>query len=182
MARHHGLLFALLLAPAAFAADAPEYVLELHDSPDVSAKDVVGVFQEKLGVSPAQSMPLVQRISESGSSVVLMGPEVTCQKIAAFFEVHATLHHPHTRTCTRSTGAGCRATGSSSSNYTTTSIRTAPTRDTRSVLRVTGDQDEDDRAREARGRRAQGAARRVRRQRGGAARCGPVQVTSHGRR
>ena len=100
MARHHGLLFALLLAPAAFAADAPEYVLELHDSPDVSAKDVVGVFQEKLGVSPAQSMPLVQRISESGSSVVLMGPEVTCQKIAAFFEVHAALHRPHTRTCT----------------------------------------------------------------------------------
>ena len=108
MARHHGLLFALLLAPAAFAADAPEYVLELHDSPDVSAKDVVGVFQEKLGVSPAQSMPLVQRISESGSSVVLMGPEVTCQKIAAFFEVHAALHHPHTCTCTRSTLAAVR--------------------------------------------------------------------------
>jgi hypothetical protein len=100
MARHRGLLLALLLAPA-FAADAPEYVLELHDSPDVSAKDVVGVFKEKLGVSEAQSMPLVQRISESGSSVVLMGPEVTCQKIAAFFEVHIALHHPHTHTCTR---------------------------------------------------------------------------------
>jgi hypothetical protein len=100
MARHRGLLLALLLAPA-FAADAPEYVLELHDSPDVSAKDVVGVFKEKLGVSETQSMPLVQRISESGSSVVLMGPEVTCQKIAAFFEVHTALHHPHTHTCTR---------------------------------------------------------------------------------
>lgn len=85
MARHLGLLLALL-APAAFAADAPEYVLELHDSPDVALKDVIGVFKEKLGVSEAQSMPLVQRISESGSSVVLMGPEVTCQKIAAFFE------------------------------------------------------------------------------------------------
>ena len=104
MARHLGLLFALL-APAAFAADAPEYVLELHDSPDVSLKDVVGVFKEKLGVSEAQSMPLVQRISESGSSVVLMGPEVTCQKIAAFFEVRTALHHPRTRTCTRGTGA-----------------------------------------------------------------------------
>ena len=99
MARHLGLLFALL-APAAFAADAPEYVLELHDSPDVSLKDVVGVFKEKLGVSEAQSMPLVQRISESGSSVVLMGPEVTCQKIAAFFEVCTALQHPRTRTST----------------------------------------------------------------------------------
>lgn len=96
MARHLGLLFALL-APAAFAAaDAPEYVLELHDSPDVSLKDVIGVFKEKLGVSEAQSMPLVQRINEAGSSVVLMGPEVTCQKIAAFFEVHAALRHPRT--------------------------------------------------------------------------------------
>ena len=104
MARHLGLLLALL-APAAFAADAPEYVLELHDSPDVALKDVIGVFKEKLGVSEAQSMPLVQRISESGSSVVLMGPEVTCQKIAAFFEVHTALRHPHTRMCTRGTGA-----------------------------------------------------------------------------
>lgn len=86
MARHVrlGLMFALVM-PAATAT--PEYVLELHDSAEVSLKDVLAVFKEKLGVGEAQAMPLVQRINEQGSSVVLMGPEVTCQKIAAFFEV-----------------------------------------------------------------------------------------------
>ena len=91
MARHLGFLFTLIV-PAAFAVDAaaaaaPEYVLVLHDSAEVSLKDVLGVFKESLGVSEAQSMPLVQRINEQGSSVVLMGPEATCQKIAALFEV-----------------------------------------------------------------------------------------------
>jgi protein disulfide-isomerase-like protein len=73
-----------LLVPA--LAQDPEHVLVLHDSPEVALKDVLGVFSQKLGVGEAQAMPLVQRIKEQGSSVVLMSSEANCQKIAAMFE------------------------------------------------------------------------------------------------
>lgn len=72
---------------AAGAADAAnDHVLVLHDSSAVSLKDVLGVFESKLGVPAQQAMPLVQKINAEGSAVVLMGPETTCKKIAALFE------------------------------------------------------------------------------------------------
>lgn len=68
------------------ATDSQDFVLVLHDSADATLKDLLAVFHEKLGVPESSAMPLVQRINDQGSSVVLMGPEASCKKIAEHFQ------------------------------------------------------------------------------------------------
>jgi len=76
----------LLLLCARAAAQENDHVLVLHDSSEASLKEVLGVFEQKLGVPAQQAMPIAQKINAEGSAVVLMGPEASCKQIAALFE------------------------------------------------------------------------------------------------
>merc|ERR1719393_624379 len=67
------------------ATNSQDFVLVLHDSADATLKDLLAVFKEKLGVQESSAMPLVQRINDKGSAVVLMGPEASCKMIAEHF-------------------------------------------------------------------------------------------------
>ena len=111
--RRFAVVFVALAAAEAAAQHAPtgkdahDFVLVLHDSAEATLKDLLAVFRDKLGVAESSAMPLVQRINDQGSSVVLMGPEASCKAIAEHFEVRvhvmcdtkATDSHPPVHMC-----------------------------------------------------------------------------------
>ena len=81
MSRH--LLLALLVG---LASCQQNHVVELHDSADVDASAVMGVFTNDLKVGEAAAATLVKKLSDNGKAVVVMGPKESCDAIAQKFE------------------------------------------------------------------------------------------------
>ena len=81
MSRH--LLLALLVG---LASCQQNHVVELHDSEDVDASAVMGVFTNDLKVGEAAAATLVKKLSDNGKAVVVMGPKESCDAIAQKFE------------------------------------------------------------------------------------------------
>ena len=69
------------------------HVLVVHDSDTVVLKDVLEVFA-KLQVTQQQAMPIIQRINEKGSCVVVEANEPACRKVSALFEAISSAPHP----------------------------------------------------------------------------------------
>ena len=82
MSRRH-LLLTLLVGHAACQQN---HVVELHDSADVDASAVMGVFTNDLKVGEAAAAALVKKLSDNGKAVVVMGPKESCDAIAQKFE------------------------------------------------------------------------------------------------
>ena len=78
-----GLLLALLVG---LASCQQNHVVELHDSEDVDASAVMGVFTNDLKVGEAAAATLVKKLSDNGKAVVVMGPKESCDAIAQKFE------------------------------------------------------------------------------------------------
>ena len=85
MPRSHLALLSLLPLAACQQQQA-HHVVELHDSAEVDASAVMGVFTEELKVAEEQAATLVQKLSAQGKAVVVMGPKESCDAIAQKFE------------------------------------------------------------------------------------------------
>jgi|UniRef100_A0A7S3F0J6 thioredoxin-like negative regulator of GroEL len=74
----------LMMAPVR-AAESPDHVLIIHDSPTATVDAALGVF-EQIGVKKEAAMPILNELSTGGQALAAQGPKAPLERAAAKFE------------------------------------------------------------------------------------------------